>query len=211
MPSQEFREKQLSLWEEMITSLFEGNTPLQKVWSDRQEIIEVLDYVGTHKALNHTFLPESGGLDLNGCGISNESQCIEMDLGGVYIIKPKKLTFQWFEEADYEWAYFMLEADTLDVTGVYENLSFKSEELVEIEKGKYISRNHWDSNEYNGRRLPEEARLVERYTSGQFAIFSKASKYNGVSSAYDGRHDKVTPIAFKNYIEEIVNRLNLKK
>lgn len=60
-----------------------------------------------------------------------------MDSGGAYVTKPKKLTFQWFEEADYEWSYFMLEADTLDTSGVYDELAFKSEELVEIEKGKY--------------------------------------------------------------------------
>lgn len=210
MPSEKFREEQLPLWEEMIKHLFNGKVPYEKVWTNQQEIIEVLDFIGNQKALNHTFLPEGGGLDLEGCSISNESGCIEIDFHGIgHILRASKLTFYWFEDADFEWAYFMLEANELMPTGVYDTVNLKSEELVEIENGRYISRSHWDSNEYNGRRLPDKARLVGRYTSGQFAIFSKASKYNGVSSTYDGRHDRVTPLAFKNYIEEIVKRLNV--
>ncbi|POZ55432.1 hypothetical protein LYSIN_00215 [Lysinibacillus sphaericus] len=212
MPSEEFREKQLPLWEEMIKSLFKDNVPLEREWVEKESIIEVLNYIGTNKALNHTFLPDGGGLDLEGCSPSNERECIEVNLGGIgHILKPKRLKFQWFENADFEWAYFMLEADKLAPSGVYENIPFKEEELVELEKGFYISRSHWDSNEFNGERLPDSARLVGRYTSGQFAIFSKASIYNGVSSTYDGRHDKASVEAFAQYIGKIVAKRNEKE
>lgn len=207
MPSLEFREKQLPLWEEMIINLFEGSTPLQKVWSDREEIIEVLDYVGTHKALNHTFLPDGGGWDLFGCSLSVEPECIDLKMNAAFRIKPKKLTFQWFEEAGFDWAYFMLEADELEVSGVYEKLSSKKEELVEIINGNNIPSVHWAYQEYDEEKLSSDnARFVVRYTSGQFVIFSKGSKYYLDSSTYDGRHDKATPKGFEKYIGEIVKR-----
>ncbi|MEB6113345.1 serine/threonine protein kinase [Kurthia gibsonii] len=198
----EFREKQFPLWEAMLKEIFENDIPVYKEWSNIKEICEVLDFIGRNSALNHTFMPDGGGCDLDQCTLSNETGCLDITLDGIiHRVKPKKLTFHWFEGAEYQWAYLMLEADDLASSGIYENVTFKSEELVEIEDLHYIPRHHWDSGEYNGRELPDYAKLVIRFTSGKFAIFSKASTYNANSSTYDGRHDKVGVEEFARYIE----------
>ncbi|MBF0709390.1 serine/threonine protein kinase [Alkalihalobacillus hwajinpoensis] len=205
----EFRDEQLPKWKDMIQNLFEGEVPVSKEWYDKASIVKVLNFVGEYEALNHTFLPNGGGLDLHGCSFSNESQCIELDLGGIaHVLKPKKLTFQWFPNADYEWAYFLLESETLKSSGVYEELFYDEEELVEISPGEYIERAYWDEGYFDGERLPKEARLIGRYLSGSLAIFSKASLYNKNSRTYDGRHSTMSPEAFRNHIKEVVMYLN---
>jgi len=121
MGREEFREREIPLWEEMLKSIFDGKVPLKKEWHDSRMIVDILNAIGENKASNHTFLPDSGGLDLLGAGFPKEKGCIEIDFDGTTrILKPKKLTFNWFEEADYEWAYFMIETDQLKPSGVYE-------------------------------------------------------------------------------------------
>jgi hypothetical protein len=204
----EFRLEQLPKWEEMIKTLFNGDVPLEKEWHNLYDIVKVLDYVGKSSAANHTFLPNGGGLDLHGCTLSNEIGCIELNLGSIaHILKPKRLTFQLFCNAEYEWAYFLLETKTLDPSGVYESLAFNEEELVEISKGEYVERAYWDGGEYNGESLPDEARLVGRYLGGSLATLSKASLYNKNTNTYDGRHSKLSPQEFKNHIQKVVTHL----
>ncbi|UCZ54995.1 hypothetical protein LGQ02_09835 [Bacillus shivajii] len=152
----EFGIKHLPKWEEMIKALFNGEVPLEKEWNNLYDIVKVMDYVGRSTAANHTFLPNGGGLGLHGCTVSSEAGCIELNLGSIaHILKPKKLTFQWFPNAEYEWAYFLLETETLGPSGVYESLAFNEEELVETSKGEYIERGYWDAGEYNGESLPD--------------------------------------------------------
>jgi len=201
------KEEQLGRWKEMIDSMFNNDVPLNKEWTYRDNIIHWLDYIGGHDALNHTFLPDGGGLDLIGCSYANERDCIELNLGGMkHVLKPKKLTFQWFPNAKYEWAYFLLEADTLQP--VFPNPAFSEEEMVEISPAEYIERRYWDSGEYRGTPLPKSACLVARYIRGNFVIFSKASLYNKNPETYDGRHDKMSPEGFKNHIEKVIEYLN---
>lgn len=200
------RNEQLRKWKDMIEHMFTDKVPLNKEWTYTDNIIHTLDQIGKHEALNHTFLPDGGGLDLMGCSYANESGCIEMSLDGMrHIVRPKKLTFQWFPNADYEWAYFLLEADTLD--SIFPNPAFKEEELVEVEPGEYIERMYWDAGEYKGCPLPNGARLVARYIKGKFVIFNKASLYNKNPETYDGRHDKMSPEGFKKHIEEVIDYL----
>lgn len=200
-----FRNEQIIEWEKMIRDLFYEDVPNSRVWSNLDEIVEVLNFIGEAKrAENHTFLPDRGGLDLAGCSLSNEQHCIELDLGSFKrILKPKKLTFQILND-NFECAYFFLEADNLNITGNGSDVIYNRQELVEVSPGNYISRIHWESDEYNGRKLPEEARLVGRYfKSGSFAIFSKASEYNLTKGTYDGRHGDLTASDFKKYIQEV--------
>ncbi|MFC0273587.1 serine/threonine protein kinase [Metabacillus herbersteinensis] len=205
----DFRDDQLPKWEDMIKTLFDGKVPLSKEWHGPQSIAKILDSIGHNQALNHTFLPNGGGLDLHGCSLSNENECIELNLGGIgHVLKPKKLTFQWFPSAEYEWSYFLLETEKLKPTGVYEELLYDEEELVEIQPGEYVERSYWDAGEFNGEPLTKEARLVGRYLSGSLAIFAKASLYNRNTNTYDGRHSKLSPDSFKNHIQDAVNYIN---
>ncbi|MFB5251184.1 serine/threonine protein kinase [Bacillus mycoides] len=206
--SDAFRITELPKWEEMIKTLFKGDVPLNKEWHDPKAIVEVLNFIGKNNALNHTFLPQGGGLDLTGCKLSNEDGCIELKLESIgHVLKPKKLIFQWLSDADYEWAYFLLELDSLEPSGVYGESSYPEEELVELSPGKYISRGYWDQGEYYGEPLPQEARLIGRYLKGSLVTFSKASLYNANSATYDGRHNKQSAESFKNHIQEAVTYL----
>lgn len=205
----EFRLTELPKWEKLIESLFGSELPLHREWSNYEDIIKILDTIGKNEAENHTFLPNGGGLDLSACTNSKEHDCIELNLDSTtHIVKPEKLVFQRFEDGDLEWAYFFLEADELKSSGVYEDLLYSEEELVELSPGEYIERHFWDTGHYNGDTLSQNARLVSRHLNGSFAIFSKASLYNANSSTYDGRHSKLKEKGFKNHIQEVVVNLN---
>lgn len=205
----EFRLEELPKWEKMIISLFGTELPLRQEWSNYKDIVKILDAVGKSEAENHTFLPNGGGLDLYACTDSEENNCIELNLNSTkHIVKPKKLIFQRFVEGDLEWAYFFLEADELEPSGVYEDLSYSEEELVEISPGEYIDRHYWETGHYNGNTLAKSARLVSRHLNGSFAVFSKASLYNANNRTYDGRHNKLKEEEFKNHIQEVIVYLN---
>lgn len=122
-----------------------------------------------------------------------------------HLLKPYKLHFR--RTPDLSWSYFYLETEEIDYSGVYGELNTVEEELVELPTGKYIKRGYWDQGEYNGEPLPEDSRLIGRFKSGNFVIFSKASIYNRRSSTYDGRHDKMGFQKFEEYINQSVTRL----
>lgn len=197
----DFRKIELPKWKRMINGLFNGNVPDYMEWSEINDIIKVLDYVGKHDADNHTFLPDGGGLDLIGCKESNEEGCLELLFGTSHIVKPKRLILQHFPICEYEWTYFRLETNQLAPSGVYQSITRDYEELVELSAGNYISRRHWDIDDYNGQPLPHEARLIARVLNGSFVTFSKASIYNQNSDTYDGRHNKMSTGDFKAYIQ----------
>lgn len=121
----DYREKQLKEWDDMLTHLFGGRIPLQCTWVKNTDIINVLQVIGKKPQSNHTFFPTGGGLDLAGADVSVELDCIELyfNVNGKSpdIVKPKVLIFQSFN-APYEWSYFRLETEKLEPSGVYDNL-----------------------------------------------------------------------------------------
>lgn len=194
------KEEQLKKWKEMINSMFSNDVPLTKEWTFRENIIYWLDHIATQEALNYTFLPDGGGLALMGCTYANERDCIELNLGGIkHVLKPKKLTFQWYTDAECDLAYFLLEADNLHP--IFLESSFKKEILVEIAPSEYIERKYWDVGVFQRKPLPRGTRLVSRYISGSIHIFSKADIYNKISD-YKGRQDKVTQKGDRNHIQK---------
>lgn len=231
------KEKQLVLWKEMVHRVFgENQNDLIKI-TDRNQIIEILNAVGTDEADNHTFLPTSGGLDLHGATASHEEGRIELTFEGrtTYIVNPDSLTFHQVGE-DPEWWYFRLNTKPFKASGVYEettsveqvfeseldkevswSMSYYGEEVLELEAGVYVDYavreiGHLGYDEYgNSIPLPDSARTVHRgINGGSYAIFSKYALYNRVSSTYDARHNKVSDDEFRVYINNIVNSLNKK-
>ncbi|PHN93497.1 serine/threonine protein kinase [Maribacter sp. 6B07] len=166
------------------------------------EIIKVLRKVGWQKNSNHTFFPTMGGLDLQDAKESLEEDCIEFICSLTYIIKPKKLTFESFQ--DPIWNYFRLETADIEKSGVFDDPGH-SEELAELTPLNYVSREYWDEQRYNDEPLPSTARLVIRkLKGGSFVIFSKQSWYNKQSSTYDARHNKMNETEFRKYIEGVI-------
>ncbi len=139
---------------------------------------------------------------------SYEKGCIEINCSGlISILKPKKLMFEYFPKGDYEWAYFRIVTDDLPSSHVYENLSYNREELTELSPGNYVERSVWDDNNYNGKPLASNARIVSRILKGDLVIFNKASLYNANLSTYDGRHAEYGVEGFREHIRNVIEHL----
>lgn len=232
---QEKKKKQLSLWKEMVVNLFgeESNVTIK----GRDEIVKYLNKVGSSKALNHTFIPSGGGLDLTGAAYSNESGKVELKFGSTsLIVNPGSFSLHKIGDNP-EWWYFRLDTQPFEPSGVYDEdpednqevdafksasnrevewqMSYYGEEVLEIEPGEYLERSYWDLShlgydEYGDEiPLPQYARVVTRkFNGGAFVIFPKFSAYNHNPSTYDARHNKMDDYGFKQYISKIVEELN---
>lgn len=191
-------------WRDLQKQLFPTAMPQRVVWEDLDDIVHILNLIGSIPALNHMFYPAGGGMDLEGAKRGSEPNTIELiiDVNYVDLIKPKRLIFESFN-TDAQWNYFRLETDKLEPTGIRDE-HHGSEELVEIEPVHYIDRSYWDDGYYEGEKIPSSARLVTRYMKGDFVIFSKKSFYNHASSTYDGRHNQLDSDEFREYIAQKV-------
>jgi hypothetical protein len=199
----DFYEKNRQVWIDIQNKIFPIGIPSQCEWRELEDIVSVLNTIGSVDNSNHMFYPTGGGLDVESSKLSIEINCIEIFAGLTSILKPKRLTFESFK--DPIWNYFRLETEELEPSGVYKEKEYPSEELIEIESGKYFNRSYWDEGEYQGQKLPNTARVLTRHLKGTFVIFAKSSYYNRNSSTYDARHNKMTSEEFRTYIENIIN------
>ncbi|WP_306012967.1 MULTISPECIES: hypothetical protein [unclassified Allomuricauda] len=188
-------------WKFILEQVFPNGIPKFCEWTELSEIQKFLNKLGSYDNSNHLFYPSGGGLDLHGTSDSNEKNCIEIKTAGNEIISPKSLTFNSFDNLD--WSYFRIELNEIPQTKVYDYYIEFGEELCELSPLNYVSRSHWDENEYNEEPLPQGARLVERRLKGSLVIFGKLSPYNSHSSTYDGRHNKYSETEFRDYIENV--------
>ena len=204
---EEFHERNRLEWQELLSRIFPVSVPLQATWTSLNEIALVLTIVGERSNVNHMFFPEGGGMDLRSASVSeHESGCIEMDTGGIDLVRPLKLTFELIEEA-IEMSYFRLELSPLEASDVYDfDEARRREEVLRLgDSGRYVSRSYWDIGEFDCEPLPEGSRPVSRFFNGSFVITGKASPYNlahGALDAYDGRHDKMSAEKFRDHMQE---------
>ncbi|GIW75706.1 MAG: hypothetical protein KatS3mg104_0769 [Phycisphaerae bacterium] len=194
-------------WTAALNQIFSGNVPETARWDGPEAIANVLNKLGQRANSNHMFIPTGGGLDVRGAAPSPEPGCVELDVGAVAVVKPNELAFHAISGP--EWSYFRLECDELDA--VDGDGKYGSEELTELQPGRYVDRSAWDAGFHgyddNGfeLKLPRSARLVVRYLRGAFVLFSKGSVYNQVSETYDGRHAKMSAEEFRRYIQRSAN------
>lgn len=204
----DFEEKNKQDWKNILKNVFSSGLPTKSEWTNLGEIIKVLKTIGSVDNSNHMFYPRGGGLDIANANLSVEEGCIEIDTRGLIdIVKPSRLIFHSFQNTEPQWNYFRLETNELEPSGVYDYEDYSDEELCEITSGRYIDRSYWDEGEYDGEKLPSEARVVTRHFGGSFVIFQKTSIYNRNSSTYDGRHNKMTDEEFRDYIQSVINKL----
>ena len=210
---QEFRERSVADWKAMVQGLFVGPVPEKERWTNLPDIVRVLNVVGAKPDGNHMFLPKGGGLDLMKA-IPSPSQigCIELITDNVlYLVKPTELTLNWFGDEAAEWAYFRLEFGGLLSCGFDESTAEDlRDDVIELTPGNYVDQSvreegHLGHDE-NGHEipLPETARDISRLLSGSIVIFAKGSTYNRTSVTYDGRHNKMTPVQFREYIQKAI-------
>ncbi|MBH8568111.1 hypothetical protein KB206_04405 [Microvirga sp. STS02] len=205
----EFQKKNHQDWLNIQKGLFGNNIPKRHVWDSLEDIVAVLNTIGSIPNSNHMFYPRSGGLDITGAKESVELGCIELITDGLFtIVKPKRLMFESFGP-DSDWNYFRLETSELAPSGVYEPNEFTDEEVTEIEPGHYANSYVRESGEYEGRPLPKGTRTVTRNFKGDFVIFKKTSAYNQDTSTYDARHNKMTSDLFREYIERSIARTGI--
>jgi serine/threonine-protein kinase len=77
------------------------------------------------------------------------------------------------------------------------------EDLIELTNGEYVSRSEEDNDDV----MEHFSRYVSRILSGSIVIFSKSSMYNRESGTYDGRHNKMSSIDFRKYIQKWIIEL----
>ena len=216
--AEQFRKESLARWESLLRRMFPEGVPTNRHWSDRDEIIRVLDTIGSVEAANHTLSPSGGGLDLAGAVESAEAGCVDLkyvDSNNVDVVKPMGLSFESFGDDKLEWAYFRLETGGLKPSGVYESVfSETHEELTDLGGGHYVDKSvtdqgfyGYDENDYE-RPLPPEARPVMRYFKGAFVIVAKTSIYNDDPATYDARHNEMTGEQFRRYIERNIKLID---
>lgn len=205
--NQDFGEQNRLQWIEIQNILFHTALPKRVIWEDKDSIYEVLRILSSIKDLNHMFMPYGGGLDLNGVKKSFEQDCLELDVGGFFlIIKPKRLIFDAFGD-DPEWNYFRLETENLAPINS-SNKKHNEEVFTELEPGLYTDYECFEYNDFNGKKLPPTARPIRRLFKGDFVIFQTTSTYNKTGSTYDGRHNKVDADNFRKYIYKAIQNKN---
>lgn len=195
---------QLSDWNFIKKHLFRGYSPESTSWNDKDEIVSVLNIVGSIPAYNHMLFSDGGGLDFTNAMSASEKDCIYIYAHGLcYLIKPKRLIFEGFKY--YEWNYFLLELDSLDP--ILDKNKLFYEELVEDYPAHYVSAQYYQYGVYDyesGSELPVDSKLVCRYLKGKFLIVLKIGPYNSIESTYDGRHGDCSSVEFREYIGKII-------
>ena len=193
----DFQKRNPYEWQMIQEQLFPMSIPNRVVWENKNDIINVLNLVGSIPSLNHIFYPRGGGMDLLGATIANEPDCIVLNTGFKEIIKPKRLLFESIGK-DTQWNYFRLELDSL--TPIYRESPLGYEQLIETEDG------------YEEYHEELTGKSVIRYINeGAIVIFQKTSIYNNISETYDGRHSKMNTEQFKTYIERLEQAWSMKQ
>lgn len=190
-------------WEFLNDCIFNGRTPKSAEFDKLEEIVEILNYIGSSPAYNHMLFGESGGLDFDRAEKANEEGCIYLiNKPFVSIIKPKALYFESFN--DTKWNYFLLDIEEL--VPIFSQSPRGDEELVEDYPGHYVNADNVVYGVYDydtGEKLPEGYKHVYRYCTGRFLVVLKDSPYNQMPGTYDGRHALCTSVEFKDYITKL--------
>lgn len=193
-------------WCDLIQKNFGNIPPVSSSWDDIDDCLSVLTpFMGLN--LNHTMLPDGGGLDMIAIRQYHEGEKIELcpTEKTSYVLKFECIYFEYFK-SDPGQSFFLLEAGALPPSGVYNQIRRQSEELVEIEPGRFVERSVWDAGYFGHDSqgdeipLPSSARLVLRYIGGKFLIVAKSSLWNQTNSTYDGRHNNMSASEIRSQI-----------
>lgn len=195
----DFDKSNLSQWKYVQKKLFGEIIPDRAFWSDKNDIVKVLNLLARMPNLNHMFIPGGGGIDLTMAELASEENCISMRGNGTSIVSPYRLIAENISK-DYIWSYFRLELNELSPILAKEETIY--EQLTEDLPGHYISPLCGNYGFYEDDTvLPDGYRNVSRFIRGSFVIFLKTSIYNRINGTYDGRHNKMDTEMFRSYIE----------
>lgn len=195
-----------SQWKFIYSSLFKHTTPSRAFFYNINDIIKALNLISRLPNMNHTFLPDGGGLDFVNVEKATENGCIRLyfEPASYMIIKPKFLIIEHFGN-DYIFNYFRLESCELKSLFSDKTNDFNCEWMIEDYPGHYVQSMYEDYGYYNDgeTKLPKGFKFVRRYSTSSFVIFAKSSIYNDISSTYDARHNQIDHEKFRNYIDAL--------
>ena len=199
--------QQNRVWNFIEYELFKDLKLTTIKWTDKEEIVRVLNVINSRNAYNHMFLPIGGGMDFVRAELAAEKDCIALiDEAKVYhIVKPKYLLFEKVDNSTTLYDYFLLVCDNIDrVSDEY--FTDKYEELLDIGNGTYISSKDevYGVVDYEtGELLPDDYKSILRYFKGNILIVPKQGTYNKIFDAYDARHSYATTDEFNQYMLNI--------
>ena len=191
----EFRKENLILWKEKLLNVFNGAIPSHYEWNNMVEIVDVINSIGI-ESLNHMLYPDSGGLDIVGWNISGFNRnLIEISVGGTApnICSPLKLVFDCIDN-EAEWAYFRLELNELQSSGLYTDKKIIVEELYEY-NGIFELYSEYPSNNC--------FRHILRVLKGTLLIIPKSCYYNNIPETYLGTHNRYNHTGFRRVMEKL--------
>ena len=201
-------------WDKALNSLFQNQIPTSFSWQKQSDIIRVLSHMA--KAPNHMFLPYGGGLDLEDAGPGNEKDTIDLHTAGKHSCRVKPEILQFCHIPNTNSSFFYLSCQPLAVTGIYDDYddTVPVEEVIEIAPAKYRQRHVWDQGfldyDQNGDEipLPSDSKIISRYKTGAFALFSKGSEYNTTSvfDIYGAHHEKSGFAKFCSEVSTVFTR-----
>ncbi len=194
-------EKNKKDWDNTLRKVFPKGIPNSCEWTKIEDIVSILNTIGSIDDTNYIFLPSGGVTDIKSAKLSSEIGCIEVYTGTVNILKPKRLTFESFSNS--LWRYFRIETNELPASGVYENNDASFEEVVEVKQGRYIQLQYWDFDDFEGEKFPDTARPLTRHFEGSFLIFAQSSYFNRIHHISDPISNKMNEDEFRNFIKTL--------
>ena len=199
----DYAKQQRSQWEFLNKLIMPVNTiPTTLIWTNIDQIISVLNNVGSLPVFNHMLFSSGGGLDFKKAERANENGAIYIydDLNSCRVFKPLKMIYETFENNTIG-NYFLIEFSEIEPI-VSENV-YKEERLIEDTPGHYINCPDAIYGVYDyetGVPLPKDFKFVCRSYSGKLLIVMKNSPYNQIHATYDGRHGKTSSDNFRSYV-----------
>ena len=192
-------------WQERQQQIFTKKVSTHAEWHDINDIVNVLRLLGKYNSQNHTFFPDTGGLDLTSANLSYEKDCIELHFNGlVCVVKPKRLSFE-FINSEIEWNYFSLETHSLKAITSNYSEEYYSEEFCEIKPLDYQPLELFDNISKEEYEINHPRHII-RYLHGNFVMFHKDSIYNHFISQYKGEHDKLGLQKFRDIISQLADK-----
>ncbi len=205
---QEWCERSLREWHSVVQPLFSSDMPAFHSWSGTRAIADVLNQT-VCKIANHMLYPRGGGMDLREVIPDVEPDCIELVTDGIpVIVRPDRLILESVGN-DANGIFFRLETSNLRPSPCYPDERTHepwSEEVTRLGPSEYAPRSIGEQGylriDEHGNRvpLPRHAGIVARISGGRFVIFAKGSIYNQDTRNYDGKHDKLSPDAFRELV-----------
>lgn len=192
-------------WKDLLEKLFPLTMPQTSIWHSRDDMIKILNMLCKYRNLNHTFFPDAGGLDMKFARPVPNSDMIEINLGLPYYITPRELRIEIIDtQGDAQWNYVRIELEEMEPLFDKKMKGQICEECVEISPQEYGPYDLLEfPEEYEDRYvLQAGSRSIAVLLKGVLVIFCKMSEYNFKTSTYDARHNKMSAIGFRNYIEE---------